>query len=529
MTMEPLTRLQIEWEFTRLVNAAACFLDERRYDEFVAARRPMVLTTCVLIASLLPGATSCTVLFDPENLDTRLGTAGMTLEPSVVDEGVGASRAMPVLLRGTDIATTATVRLWVPGVAEPEDRALQVSPDGTLAAFELSIPVLTGLDEGDIDAVRVDVLEDDVAVASLDLNVRGLDELVASELGATLDVSAVWPRYSRITIDRAITATGDAPIQLVATSAIEIAALLYAGGQEGDRKTGGAPGPGGCRGGAAAQLGQCNGGGGSADPASNSGGGGGGHAEPGVAGTGEGAGIGGAMSGSETLIPLAAQRGGGGSGGGDEGGTSGGGGGGSGGVLELTSLGRFTLSAGAQLSVQGGAGQPCKPTSGDGGGGSGGAILLRAPGEIEGSAAVARLLVLEGGVGGTGAVNCSQGGKGGRGRARIDAASLPSSVSDVAPYHGAVISVGLPTIVRTEMLSVPVRGAAGRTYALSGTGGTSALIVDINPQGQGAAMVTLSPGMNRLCVSATETLLDLPETKSCLDVAFVPLLPAAQP
>jgi hypothetical protein len=447
------------------------------------------------------------------------------LSPTTVDEGMGVARPVPVAIMGANIAQGAMVRLFGPG-QDGQPRPLQVSADGTLAAFEVAIPVQTTLAENATETVTVEVLQGD-QMQSLALAVDWLDELVATVYGAsrnfTFATDELDAKYSRIEIDATMASAGLAPLRLVATAEIVLAAGVTATGIAGGADNPGEPGPGGCAGGAEGENGDCAPGGGlGADASQEASGGGGGHAGPGSTGTGTSAGVGGGNTGTAAMTDLAREHGNGGGGGGSAGTGRGGGGGGGGGVIELTSLGTFSIELNARLSVQGGNGGGCGGSGGNGGGGggSGGAILLRSARPIEDRAG-GDLLVVAGGPGGTGG-SCNQtGGAGALGRARVDAPALPDSASSAAPYHGAVLDPATPTIVDESTLALTVLGKAGTSYAVASPL-TTPRAVQLDGSGRGTQNVTLMPGINRVCALVVQTDMRLVDGENCLDVAYVP-------
>jgi hypothetical protein len=507
----------------------------------------------VLAGALVLGASACTVLFNPDNLDrdggvppgvpdappgtvdAPPGTPDATpiprpdaapgdleiykLSPNTVEEGMGVTRRVPVVIEGVNMTDGAMVEVTGPGqdgAAQP----LVVSQDGTLAAFEVEVPVDTTRNDSDTDTLTVTVLQGD-QTDTLTLNVDWLDELVVMTAG-TLDTGTLAAKYSKIEIRADVQATGTAALRLVATEDVVLAASLTADGLNASGQTGGAARAGGCKGGNMAQTGDCTPGGGQGSSiTTNAGGGGGGHAVAGDPGQGTGAGVGGGATGEAEMTELAKDHGNGGGGGGDAGSGQGGGGGAGGGVIELTSFGTLRIEASGRLSVRGGNGGSCggSDDNGGGGGGSGGAVLLRSAQPISGGTS-GSILTLDGGQGGSNSCN-GEGGDGAPGRARVDATALPNAVMSAAPFHGAVLDPSTPTIHDAAVLAVTVRGGAGKTYALV-TQDTDPVSVQLDGLGRGTKDVTLTPGLNRVCVLMKTT--DVPggDDENCLDVAYVP-------
>ena len=489
-----------------------------------------------LAGALVLGAGACTLLFDPgrldpggnESVDARPGSEGelalTMLSPAMLDEGMGVMRRVPVVITGQNIAQDAKVRLTGPG-QDGTEQPLVVAADGELAAFELAIAVQE--DEPDISTkpIQVEVIQGD-ETGSLMLAVDWLDELVATEFGPsrnfTFMTDGLKTKYSRIALDAPMKAEGGVPLRLLATTELVLSAPLSADGGDGGVDLAGVAGPGGCGGGALSQAGGCMPGGGSgAEPGTGGGGGGGGHAGTGTMSASTGGGDGGGPTGTEAMTDLKAEQGNGG-GGGSGGSGKGGGGGGGGGVIELVSLGTFRIETGAGISVRGGSGGGCMGASGNGGGGggSGGAILLRSALPIEDRAG-ANILVLDGGQGGQGSACTGQGGEGAPGRARVDAPALPSATSSAAPYHGAVLDLETPSIVRTSTLRVTVLGQAGQTYSVASPM-TAPRAVELDDMGRGTQDVMLTSGINRVCALVQQSNERLGDGENCLDVAYVP-------
>jgi hypothetical protein len=158
------------------------------------------------------------------------------LSPSIVDEGMGVGRAVPVAILGANIEQGAMVRLTGPG-KDGEMQALEVSENGDLAVFELVLPVDTALGEAATTPITVEVLQGG-QMESLSLTVNWLDELVVTA-AASLDTATLAAKYSSIDIGADVQAQGDAPLRLVATAELVLAASVDAAGSNG--------GPGRCR------------------------------------------------------------------------------------------------------------------------------------------------------------------------------------------------------------------------------------------------------------------------------------------
>ncbi len=482
-------------------------------------------------------ASGCSWIYDADALRGRDGDAGVIsdgapppdvnpnalridgIEPAELYEGQGTGRAVPIVVSGSDIAQNARIT-----IANAEALGLVVGEtvvarDGTMAATTVSIPVLEELPASDARTLVV-TIEQGPTLASTDLVVRGLDELVVDG-----KVGPVAARYSRIRIAGDTQVDGEVPVRLVATAEIIVAAVLAVNGIDG-----GKPGAGGCAGGAREQPGGCGIGGGTAGESdaldNGTGGGGGGFAAPGSGGSGgRGAGTGGMTTGNEMLTPLivdpnvAGNRGNGGGGGGDGLlGGEGGSGGGGGGVIELTSEGVLRCIGRGHLEANGGNGTPA--SGGGGGGGSGGAILIRAAQGIESDCPAALATALPGAGGGTGN---NAGGSGSVGRIRIDTPAAEIKELETAPAaHRGPMLVELPAITRDSPLELALQGEGGRTYGVR-VNNTNLAPVIANEDGAATIDVSLEPGSNRICLLVAEDAnFSLAEAVNCATVAFLP-------
>ena len=450
--------------------------------------------------------------------DGRIESDAGPIEPTSAREGEGSGTGAPpvmIVLRGDfEAATTARVVLSDDDtdlVAEPA----VVSSDGSMLAVGIRIPVYPEVDEGETATLEIYIDEGRGEDLIDTFTVEGLAE---ADLSGAVDTTTLRPLYSTITISAAVALAGASPAILRSTSDITVSANLV-----GDGKLGGAAGPAGCNGGAAAQPGGCDiyGGGAGASGTFGTGGGGGGHAQIGNPGAG-GAG-GGQMSGNEALPSLAGDGGNGGGGGGngaiDLG--VGGPGGGGGGVIELTASGALLVDAlvdasGGDGSDSTGAGICGVNAGGSGGGGSGGAILMRARTIAgDGSLDAAR------GIGGT---HCNAGGNGSPGRVRVDVSTedLPELAADPTPFRGPHWADDTPHLVREAELAARMYGEPNTTFAAN-VDGSDPVAVMTNGVGRGTYDVTLEPGHNRICAIVSPTAnLSLPEAVRCTVVTYVP-------
>jgi hypothetical protein len=284
----------------------------------------------------------------------------------------------------------------------------------------------------------------------------------------TLPPSGVF-NFTIINIPSSVTVrftrnAANTPVTLLATGAVTIAGTINIGGGNGGNGVSGTSlsannglgGPGGFDGGTgsngiAATVGGAGlGPGGGLGTGTGSGGGGGFGS---VGGNGTQSGIGGAVYGTETLLPLIGGSGG--AGGGASFGNSAGGGAGGGGAILIASSGTITFT-GSIIATGGNGGSGGGGSSpGAGGGGSGGAIRLAA------SAITGTNGFLDVRGGNAGSVSGGSGGGGGVGRIRIEA------VSNTAVVNANTVppSVGQPSVVALS---------SGPGLAITSVGGISA-------------------------------------------------------
>jgi hypothetical protein len=444
--------------------------------------------------------------------------------PDSVFEGEGSSfvaadeamvRAIPIVLEGQNMTaeTVFTIEgLGLDGTIED----VAVSGDGHFAAFSLRVPIVDSLADEQSDSLVIRLAKGDETADAPPVVVTGLDAL--ERTGGGIDTDELHDMYTHVVLSGQVTASGTAPLRLVATAGISIDGALHADG-------GTAPnaGPGGCPGGGSASNAECGNGSGKAGESGTGpgGGGGGGYGTVGFAGTG-GDGQAGGTAGERFVVALppaegATAHGAGGGGGGEVAVAPGGRGGGSGGVVELTTPAVLSVSATAIVSAAGGDGQAMEcATGGGGGGGSGGAILFRAGTLVAAAGASASAA----GGHGTGGSGCA-GGDGGSGRIRIDRGNDTGIDADPAAFVGPMpVMDGLPLVVDDAALSVGVRADATEHYQMFA--GETPFALDTDGGGLGTADVTLEPGLNHLCVQvAAGANLDYPEAKNCVDVAYI--------
>ncbi|HEY8142820.1 MAG TPA: hypothetical protein VIG06_09115, partial [Kofleriaceae bacterium] len=94
---------------------------------------------------------------------------------------------------------------------------------------------------------------------------------------------------------------------------------------------------------------------------------------------------------------------------------------------------------------------------------------------------------------------------------------------DPAAFVGPMpIIDDLPVLVDTASLSLPVRGDANTNYEVYIDDQETPATFETDGDGLGAADVTLEPGLNTLCVYvADKTEFDFPESKNCVNVAYI--------
>jgi len=503
---------------------------------------PLLRRRCAAAGAIAVAMAGCSLVYDPDVFVTDDAAPPVDavppppdvdpsalmlqeLDPPELAEGLGAGRAIPVVIHGSSIASNAVVTLDGAGFdAELVDTF--VSGNGQMAAFAISVPVRTDLANGAVDTITVTVTQGDGIERSLPLQVTGLDELDVT--GPTvIDVATLRARYSRIAITDTLILEGAAPARLVATSSAVVDAPIMANGGAAALAVPGTAGPGGCRGGAAESPGDCLAGGGRAG-GSSAGGGGAGHATMGSQGAGGAGGPGGAETGSVELVSLA-EDGGHGGGGGGPGSLSGAGGagGGGGGVIEITSMGTLTIGPGARFDAAGGAGHQGSGAcavldqhGGGGGGGAGGAVLVRAAAMLVDEAATERVSVAGGPKGDAG---CNAGGDGADGRVRVDVptASPTPAFAGATLYRGPVLAPATPAIAMSAPVDVELFGGAGTTYYVEREGGARQAVAAGSDR-RASAELTLEPGANRVCAIVTaQASISSAEGTNCITVAYI--------
>ena len=449
----------------------------------------------------------------------------------IMDDLVGA-RAIPVVLEGQHM-DGATITIDGAGFDNLtiDEATITVTPDGTLAAFPLRIPETPDLAGGDEQAVMVTLTKDDDLgheVVDNSFLVHGLDAIDLTD-GQTFNTGDLpddlLSRVSHVSITGTVTVTGVKPFRVLATGGISIAGTLHADG-------GAAPtaGPGGCDGGGSGATALCGDGSGKSAGNLSAGGGGGGFGTGGTAGSG---GAGGSEAGDGSLVGLPpldnpSNRGAGGGGGQPStlGLGNGNPGGGSGGVVELTTPGALHLADGALITASGGSGGAGGLGGGPGGGGSGGAILIRAGAVADLGTSVA--LQVRAGAGGN-----NNAGDGGVGRIRVD---VPQDLDpttlvtdpDPTPLIGPMIVTDqLPVVTQQATVTITARGVRQSSYPVLVNGDrTNNVSIDAGT-GLGSVNVTLAPGLDRVCVAVSSSVVSKdqtsdPEATNCVILAYIP-------
>ncbi len=429
--------------------------------------------------------------------------AGSVVSPDILQEGAGASRAVPVVITGRFLAgASASVS---GGAVVIPNRTFRVSSTGDALAFQVQVPVDRSRGTG---RGQVTLTVDPGAGPSYPVTIA-VEWLPEGVLDG--EVRGVEPLYSTATIGVTTPArfVGREPIRIRTTADLHVGQVSVSPTQS--RATAG-----GCDGGREGLGGDCppRGGG----PGGTGGGGGG------------GAGRVGGQSGSNSLMgrgglagvpifqprwisPPATYGGGGGGGGGDGISSVGSGtGGGGGGVLLLHADGLLVFQTGAAISARGGDGVAATACpGGGGGGGGGGALWLRGLGGLTGSFGVD----VTGGLG-AGPMLC-RGGDGGDGYLRLDGVTPAAPTGPVA--LGPRISASNAAILPNGA-SVTLEGTPGDSVEASWDEGTPVNV----PLGVNDGFATIpapsGSGHHVLCIHPTGT---TPAPGDALCLPFVTL------
>ena len=481
---------------------------------------------------------ACSLVLDPGNLppqtDAREIDAPVIIDPTklhidsvaptMVPEGAGTggSRRALIVLTGVSLLPDGMVTVELMGAtpsALPFTRT--ASFDGSKGGVAVEIPVMTDCASG-TRTIRITWTQGGVSQSTEAAKVQCLPELTGPPAGAPA------PLYSRIEIAQAapIHFGGTTPIRLEAVADAVIKAPLDVNG------AGATPGAYGCDGGAPSNPGMCDGGGkpGGAGSGLTPGGGGGGGGFGAQGRDGEApSGMGGVVTGRDTLVPLAdaSNRGSGGGGGGkSSANVAGGPGGGGGGVIYLRAGGVVTAADVGAIRSRGGDGPAMGPPltpGGGGGGGAGGAILLRAGGKLVGPAG---WLSAPGGVGGPkgNGMWATDGGAGGVGRVRIDAGEgdVAGMAVSSTVLRGPAWDKATPWLVDVEATAPPfvLRGQPGRSFPLRIN--DQPIAATATPGPDGTVMLgnlPLARGANQICAVAEPTMLQ-PESLACIDIFY---------
>jgi hypothetical protein len=432
--------------------------------------------------------------------------------PLLEGQGDGGSRPAVLVVRGTNIVGGATVTIapasgtaLIEIVGQPV-----VSTQSDLIAVGVIARVDPGLAAGQQKDLVITVSQPTpggTVQQTTMWKLQGLDEFEPMGAGnATLMTTASPFVYSRVNVTGTLTLSGTEKAIIRATSSISIKAIagLSANGSD--------PGPGGGAGGT---------GGNTASDGSGPG-----RGKKGMPGTpgGVGAGFlisgedgggnpssGGAQTGDALITSYATNAGSGGGGSNYPGG-------GGGGTLELTAGGNLTVG---HIESRGGDGGSGVALTAGGGGGAGGCVVLRA-----GAAATVDGFDLRGGAAGSGSLAGSDGGAGRAGRARVDAVSI---TGDMGPAHrGLAFDATAPVIVRAAMPTTKVLGSNNDKFDLQRASISFAPLGGKQMIDFGGAtelepgLPALEPGFNRVCAVPEGSGLGNPESRNCIDLAYLP-------
>ncbi len=507
------------------------------------SQRPAVLVSTLSLLS------ACSFIYNPDHIGSNDASVVDTEVVADVDPtalhimdvwpqqifegaGTGGSRAALIVIYGAQIAPDATVTLTggTTDAAHLKITSTTIAADHNFAAITV---------EADDDGIQNHGTNEHLTLAisqSAGMYTAALDpqqplDLVHLDSLSDADMLADAPtvaRYSQIHVS-AITFNRGAAKKHVALRAV--GSIIVDDALHADALAG-APGPGGCAGGAVASDGAdksadmfaCTGRGFTvAGGLLNGGGGGGaGFVDKGGAGLPAGTGgLGGDTYGAVELPDLSKNAPSGG-GGGAPASIGGGGaaGGGGGGLIEITAGGDVTITNG--VTAHGGKGTDAA-NGGAGGGGDGGTILIRA-----GATAMVGPLDVARGENGvkSGSIGSGvPGGPGSVGRTRVDAANQVA----VGDYHGPMF-VTPAAVTTTQMTSLMIRGVAGdgtvqgQAYDRDGDPVTlGAFTPTFNGMGLATSSLGLKAGYNKVCVwvkDGNPFLLD--ESVNCTEIAFLP-------
>ncbi|MEO8549051.1 MAG: hypothetical protein ABI678_03740 [Kofleriaceae bacterium] len=506
---------------------------------------------------MIPLLGACSFIYNPDHINREIDAqvvdvemvvdvnpAGLALTyayPSTINEGAGTggARKALVVIRGEEIAPTATVTIKPMTGAETQiivDPPV-IADDHRWIAATITVPVDPLQDETGAHMttplalmITVDNGEGhSVTMPAEALAVKWLDQL-ETPLGAPLDPAA-HKVYAAIDVMAAQSFAADSSlhrVELHSASSITFHAGITA------NANGINPGAGGCAGGpsdsvgatTASDGGPCSSGHVGA-AGSTKGGGGGGYALPGD--TSAGGLAGGDAIGEPQFSTVGVNVGGGGGGGNSTLSlVPGGAGGGGGGVIYLDAAGDVMLTKNTTTSVSiaanGALGVAGGLLAGAGGGGAGGTLLLRAGGilKIDGTVGIT-------GAGGGGSGN-TMGGAAHEGRIRYDAAQLMWGAP--TGYQGPQV-IAAPSISTAQILApgmITVSGQVGNstdfmglTYQKDGTPVPDSNFTLLFGNGTAMPTVKLAPGYNRVCVHVPGgNILTAPESGNCVEVAFLP-------
>jgi hypothetical protein len=475
-------------------------------------------------------ASGCSLLYNPDRIDkpldakqyldaaidadpSALTLTGVESPPLLEGQGDGGSRPAVLVVRGMNIVGGATVTIApTAGTAmiEVVDPPV-VSTQSDLIAVGVIARVDPALAAGQTQDLVVTVSQPTatgMVQQTTTWQLQGLDELEPMGAGnATLTTTGSPFVYSRVNVAGTLTLSGTEKAIIRATSSISIKAIagLSASGQN--------PGPGGGAGGAGGNTASdgIGPGRGKKGVPGTSGGGGAGFLISGEDGGGNPT-SGGAQTGDALITSYATNAGSGGGGSNYPGG-------GGGGTLELTAGGNLTVGHIESRGGDGGSGGVALTAGG--GGGAGGCVVLRA-----GAAATVDGFDLRGGAAGSGTLAGSDGGAGRAGRARVDAVSITGDMG--LAHRGLAFDATAPVIVRAATPTAKVLGSNNDKFDLQRASTSFAPLggkqmidfggaTDLEP-----GLPALEPGFNRVCAVPEGSGLGNPESRNCIDLAYLP-------
>ncbi|HEY5921116.1 MAG TPA: hypothetical protein VIV11_05565 [Kofleriaceae bacterium] len=486
------------------------------------------------LAKLIPAVFvgGCSLIYNENNIDrpepdARAADAMPDANPvnlmiTSVDsptllEGQGDDNSRPAVLviRGSNIVNGATVSI-MPTSGTAMIEIVDEPPVISAGSDLIAVKVIARVDPALTSAVTLDLVVKVTqpnpmggTVEGMSMwQLKGLDELTGTTgTVATTTTSTPAKEYSRVSVTN-LAWTGTGKVIVRATSSISITNAINVSAPANSAT----PGPGGFAGGGQESDGTGPGHGKQGVNGSKGGGGAGfataaedGGSNPGSAGP---------MIGDSLITRYMSNAG------------SGGGGsnvfgGGGGGTLELSAGGNVTV--GGMISSNGSVGGSGSLLQAAGGGGSGGVVVLRS-----GATVMVNGISVVGGVGGMAGVmlgGAGDGGDGRSGRVRIDAATVSGNIGSA---HAGVMFDGMvPVITRSTMPTFHVLGTIGDRFDLQRASTAFAPIgakqtVDFGGATALDVMPALEAGFNRVCLIPEDSGLGNPESRNCVDLAYLP-------